>query len=245
MAQGYPYSTGQATVDQVAVQINAFMRRVYNWMAGGLALSGLVAWWVVSSPATLGLFLRYDPASGTTSPTMLYWASLIGVFALVMFLSAGIQRIRVGTATTLFLLYAGLNGVFLAPLLLMYTSASVFKAFIITAGTFGVTSIWATTTKKDLSSWGSFLFMGLVGIIIASVVNMFLGSPMVDWIISWIGVGVFVGLTAYDTQAIRAMYLQAANEVTVSKMAIFGALKLYLDFLNLFLMLLRLFGERR
>ncbi len=245
MAQGYPYSTGQATVDQVAVQTNAFMRRVYNWMAGGLALSGLVAWWVVSSPATLGMFLRYDPATGTTSPTMLYWASLIGVFALVMFLSAGIQRIRVGTATTLFLLYAGLNGVFLAPLLLMYTSASVFKAFIITAGTFGVTSIWATTTKKDLSSWGSFLFMGLVGIIIASVVNMFLGSPMVDWIISWIGVGVFVGLTAYDTQAIRAMYLQAANEVTVSKMAIFGALKLYLDFLNLFLMLLRLFGERR
>ncbi len=233
-AEGFPI------VDRTAIRIDAFMRRVYNWMAGGLALSGLVAWWLDNTSA-----LDYFIAPRTGAPTMLYWGSMIGVFVLVMVLSAGIRRIQVGTATTLFLLYAGLNGVFLAPLLLMYTSASVFKAFLITAGTFGVTSIWATTTKKDLSSWGWFLFMGLVGIIIASVVNMFLGSPMVDWIVSLVGVIVFVGLTAYDTQAIQSMYLQAANDVTVSKMAIFGALKLYLDFLNLFLILLRLFGDRR
>ncbi len=129
---------------------NAFLRRVYNWMAAGLALSGLVAWFVVSSPQVFGLFIDLK----TGGPTMLYWVALLGTFGLVMGLSAGITRIRVGTATLLFMLYAGLNGVFLAPVLLMYTTASVFKAFLVTAGTFGATSLWAATTKKDLSAWG-------------------------------------------------------------------------------------------
>jgi FtsH-binding integral membrane protein len=121
----------------------------------------------------------------------------------------------------------------------------VFKTFLVTAGTFGITSIWASTTKKDLSSWGSFLIMGLIGIILASIVNAFMGNVMVDWVISVIGVGVFIGLTAYNTQMLRAMVLDAANEVTVSKMAILGALTLYIYFINLFLFLLRFLGERR
>ena len=160
-------------------------------------------------------------------------------------LSAGIKRFNVTTAAGLFVVYAALNGVTLGIVLLAYTGASVMKAFLVTAGIFAITSVWASSTKKDLTAWGSFLFMGLIGIIIALVVNLFLRSPLMDYIISIIGVGVFVGLTAYDTQRLRAMVLEAANQVTVSKMAIFGALQLYLDFINLFLMLLRLFGDRR
>jgi FtsH-binding integral membrane protein len=236
--QPYPGTlggTGELTL------VNAFMRRVYNWMAAGLGLSALVAWFVTSSPAVLGIFFNLR----TGAPSMWFWAAIIGEFGLVLAISAGIKRMAVGTAASLFVLYAALNGVTLGMVLLAYTGASVMKAFLVTAGTFGITSIWASTTKKDLTAWGSFLFMGLIGIVIASLVNMFFRSPMMDYIISIIGVGVFVGLTAYDTQRLRVMVLEAANQVTVSKMAIFGALQLYLDFINLFLMLLRLFGDRR
>ncbi len=227
--------TGELTL------VNACMRRVYNWMAGGLALSALVAWYMASSMEALGIFFNLR----TGAPTMWFWAAIIGEFGLVLAISAGIKRMAVGTAAGLFVLYAALNGVTLSMVLLAYTGASVMKAFLVTAGTFGITSIWASTTKKDLTAWGSFLFMGLIGIVIASLVNMFFRSPVMDYVISLIGVGVFVGLTAYDTQRLRVMVLEAANEVTVSKMAIFGALQLYLDFINLFLMLLRLFGDRR
>jgi FtsH-binding integral membrane protein len=235
-----PYP-GTITADRALALVNAFMRRVYNWMAGGLALSAGVAFWVMSSPAVLQMFINFK----TGSPTMLFWVVVIGELGLVFGLSAGITRVRVGTAAALFILYSSLNGVTIGLVLLAYTGASVFKTFLITAGTFGITSIWASTTKKDLSGWGSFLFMGLIGIIIASLVNMFLGSAAIDWIVSILGVGIFVGLTAYDTQQLRAMVLQAANEITISKMAIIGALKLYLDFINLFLLLLRFLGDRR
>jgi FtsH-binding integral membrane protein len=176
---------------------------------------------------------------------MLCWVASVGECGLVLAISAGIRRFQVGTAAALFVAYAALNGVTLSMVLLAYTGASVMKAFLVTAGTFAVTSVWATTTKKDLSGMGSFLMMGLIGLIIASLVNIFLASSMLDWVVSVVGVGLFIGLTAYDTQQLRAMVLEAANEVTVSKMAIFGALKLYLDFINLFLMLLRLLGDRR
>jgi FtsH-binding integral membrane protein len=235
-----PYP-GTITADRALALVNAFMRRVYNWMAGGLVLSAVTAFWVMSSPAVLQMFINLQ----TGAPTMLFWVAIIGELALVFGLSAGITRFKVGTAAFLFILYSALNGITLGLVLLAYTGASVFKAFMITAGTFAVTSVWASTTKKDLSGWGSFLFMGLIGIIIASVVNMFLGSPAIDWVVSILGVGLFVGLTAYDTQQLRGMVLEAANEITVSKMAIIGALRLYLDFINLFLMLLRFFGDRR
>lgn len=237
-SQPYP---GTISLDRERALVGAFMRRTYNWMAAGLALSAVTAWFVASSAAVLGLFFNLQ----TGAPTMLFWVAVVGEFGLVLAISAGIRRFQVGTAATLFVAYAALNGVTLSMILLAYTGASVMKAFLVTAGTFAVTSVWATTTKKDLSGMGSFLMMGLIGLIIASVVNIFLGSSMLDWVVSVVGVGLFVGLTAYDTQQLRAMVLEAANEVTVSKMAIFGALKLYLDFINLFIMLLRLMGDRR
>jgi len=221
--------------------VNAFMRRVYNWMTAGLVLSALVAWFTMNSTAVLGMFINFE----TGAPTLLFWAALLAELGMVFGLSAGIRRMAVGTAMGLFIAYAALNGVTLGIILLAYTGSSVVKVFLITAGAFGATSAWAAATKRDLSGWGSFLFMGLIGIVIAMVVNMFLGSSMMDWIISVLGVGLFVGLTAYDTQQLRAMVLEAANETTVSKMAVIGALKLYLDFVNLFLMLLRLLGDRR
>jgi FtsH-binding integral membrane protein len=232
--------TGSYSADQTLALVNSFMRRVYNWMALGLALSAVSAY-VVSNTTAIFYFINQQ----TGAPTMAYWVVLIATFGLAIGISAGIRRLQVGTAAALFIAYGALMGIFLAPVLLMYTQASVFKTFLITAGTFGITSIWASTTKKDLSAWGSFLFMGLIGIILASIVNWFLQSPMMDWVISIIGVGLFIGLTAYDTQKLRAMVLEAANETTVSKMAIFGALQLYLDFINLFLFLLRFLGERR
>ncbi len=237
-SQPYPETI---SLDRERALVGAFMRRTYNWMAAGLALSAVTAWFVASSAAVLGLFFNLQ----TGAPTMLFWVAVVGEFGLVLAISAGIRRFQVGTAATLFVAYAALNGVTLSMILLAYTGASVMKAFLVTAGTFAVTSVWATTTKKDLSGMGSFLMMGLIGLIIASVVNIFLGSSMLDWVVSVVGVGLFVGLTAYDTQQLRAMVLEAANEVTVSKMAIFGALKLYLDFINLFIMLLRLMGDRR
>lgn len=237
-SQPYP---GTVSLDRERALVGAFMRRVYNWMAAGLALSAVTAWLVASSAAVLGLFFNLQ----TGAPTMLFWVAIVGEFGLVIAISAGIRRFQAGTAAALFVAYAALNGVTLSMVLLAYTGASVMKAFLVTAGTFAVTSVWATTTKKDLSGMGSFLMMGLIGLIIASLVNIFLGSSTLDWVVSVVGVGLFVGLTAYDTQQLRAMVLEAANEVTVAKMAIFGALKLYLDFINLFLMLLRLMGDRR
>jgi hypothetical protein len=232
------YGGGVAASQEVAL-VNAFMRRVYNWMAGGLALSGLLAWAVMSQPAVQGMFIS------ETGPTMLFWGALIAELVVVFAFSAMIRKVSVGAAAGMFILYSALTGLTVGVVLLAYTGASIAKAFMVTAGTFMVTSVWASTTKKDLSAWGSFLFMGLIGIIIASLVNIFLGSTMLDWVISVIGVIVFIGLTAYDTQKLRGMVLEAANEVTVSKMAIYGALNLYLDFINLFLLMLRFLGASR
>jgi FtsH-binding integral membrane protein len=235
-----PYA-GTLDAGRELVRINTFMRRVYKWMALGLGLSALLAWVTVSTPAIL--FSLVNPRTG--SPTMLFWGALIGELVLVFTLSAGIKRVQVGMAMAMFVAYSALNGLTLGLMLLAYTGASVMKAFLVTASTFAVTSVWASTTKRDLSSIGSFLMMGLIGIVIALLVNLFFLSPMIDWVVSVVGVGLFVGLTAYDTQKFRAMVQEAANEVTVSKMAILGALSLYLDFINLFLMLLRLLGDRR
>ncbi len=243
MDRGYaapPPVAGGAVGSWEVTIVNAFMRRVYYWMAAGLSLSGAIAYLVLTSPAFMLLF--FNPATG---PTGLFWAALIGELVLVFAFIGLIKRVSVGVAMAMFIVYAALNGITIGLVLLFYTGASVVKTFLVTAGTFGAVSVWASTTKKDLSAWGSFLFMGLIGVIIASLVNMFFRSPMMEWVISIIGVIVFTGLTAYDTQKLRAMVLEAANEVTVSKMAVYGALQLYLDFINLFLFLLRLMGGGR
>lgn len=217
----------------------AFMVKVFNWMAAGLALTGVTAVAMAQSPAALK-FVFGNP--------FVFYGLIIGELGLVIYLSARVAKMAAATATGLFLGYALLNGVTLSSILLLYTGTSLAATFFVTAGMFGTMAIYGTVTKKDLSGWGSFLFMGLVGIVIAGLVNIFLQSPMVSWVMSGIGVIVFTGLTAHDVQKIRylgAGAMMGDDEAGVRKGAILGALTLYLDFVNLFLMLLRFMGDRR
>jgi FtsH-binding integral membrane protein len=223
--------------------LRAYMLRVYNYMLMGLGLTGLTAWFTASTPAFAQLF--FTQAAGGYSLSGLGWIVLLAPLALVFFISFRIQQMSFATAQATFWIYAGLMGIGLTPILLLYTGASVAQVFFTTAATFGAMSLWGYTTKRDLSGFGSFLFMGLIGILIASVVNMFLQSSMMQWIISVLGVLIFTGLTAYDTQSIKETYFVGDDGTVTGKKAIMGALRLYLDFINLFLMLLRLMGDRR
>ena len=211
------------------------MLRVYNYMASALALTGIVALAASSSPA----FMQAVFGSG------LSWIVMLAPFALVLVLSFGIHKMSMPAAQAVFWAYAALMGLSLSSIFLVYTGESIARTFFITAGTFGAMSLYGYTTKKDLAGWGSFLFMGLIGLIIASVVNIFLGSTMLQFVISAAGVLIFTGLTAYDTQRIKESYWEHDDATTAGKKAIFGALQLYLDFINLFIMLLRFFGSSR
>ena len=224
---------------QTQVMVNTFVRSVYNWMAIGLALTGIVAFYIVNSPSIMQLII---------GNRLIFFGLIIGELALVFSISARVHKMQASTATALFVLYAALNGATLSVIFLAYTKSSIASTFFICAGTFVACSIYGWTTKRDLTSFGGFLFMGLIGIIIASLVNLFLRSSAMYMIISYIGVFVFVGLTAYDTQKIKNMALTqpAGLEAgAVRKGALLGALSLYLYFINLFLMLLRIFGARR
>ena len=224
--------------DRTAVQVNEFVRSVYNWMCMGLGLTGLVAWYVSNNETILRMVVG--------SP--LLWILIIAELALVFSISGMVNKMSGSMATTLFMVYSALNGVTLSFIFLVYTKASIVSTFFICALTFLASSIYGWTTKKDLTSIGSFMFMGLIGIIIASVVNIFMRSPALYYAISYIGVVVFVGLTAYDTQKIKDMAITQPAGLdgdVVRKGAIIGALRLYLDFINLFLMLLRIFGGGR
>lgn len=213
--------------------LRAYMLSVYNYMALGLGLTGGVALLVASSPALMQAIM----------PMMIFF--IIAPVALVFFLSFKINTIKYSTAQTLFWVYAGLNGVAFSVLFMAYTYESIARVFFITAGTFAAMSLYGYTTKKDLTAMGSFLFMGLIGLIIASVVNLFIASSMLQFIVSVAGVLIFTGLTAYDTQSIKDTYVEGSSEEVAGKRAVFGALRLYLDFINLFIMLLRLLGDRR
>jgi FtsH-binding integral membrane protein len=214
-----------------------FIRRVYNWMGLGLALTALVALYTTSNHYLLSLIF---------GNSLIFFGLIIGELALVIILGAAINRLPASTATLLFFLYSALNGLTLSVIFLTYTRASITSTFFVTAGTFAVTSLYGYTTQRDLTSWGSFFFMGLIGIIIASVVNIFLHSPMIYWVVTYAGILIFVGLTAYDTQKLKEMaQAGSADEETARKGAVMGALALYLDFINLFLMLLRVLGSRR
>ncbi|MBU1003653.1 MAG: Bax inhibitor-1/YccA family protein [Proteobacteria bacterium] len=218
--------------------LNAFMRGVYQWMALGLALTAVVAFFTASSPAMLEALF---------SNRIMGFVVMLAPFGLVIYLSAKINTMSAQMATGMFMVYSGLMGLSLSTVLIVYTGQSVFSAFVTAAGMFGAMSVYGMVTKKDLTSWGSFLFMGLIGIIIASVVNIFLASSQMNFIISFLGVIIFTGLTAYDTQKLKVMGETApANDATaVRRGVILGALTLYLDFINLFLMLLRLMGSTR
>jgi hypothetical protein len=237
------WSASQAEAATIDVGLREYMLRVYNYMASGLALTGIVAWLVYTTPALQAVFFEMTPRGVGLSG--LGWIALIAPVGLVFGLSMGINRMRASTAQGLFWLYAGLMGISLAPLFMVYTGESVAKVFFITAGSFCGLSLYGYTTRRSLNGFGSFLIMGLIGLIIASVVNMFMASTMMQFVISVAGVLIFAGLTAFDTQKIKEMYWQADGSETASKKAVMGALTLYLDFINLFIMLLRLFGDRR
>ena len=222
--------------DRVAAVQGEFIRRVYNWMGLGLALTALVALYTASNPALLNFIL---------GNSLLFFGLIIGQLGLVIVLSAAINRLQASTATLLFFLYSALTGLTLSVIFLTYTRASIASTFFVTAGTFGVMSFYGYTTQRDLTSWGSFLFMGLIGIILASVVNIWLHNQTIYWVVTYAGILIFVGLTAYDTQKLKEMAGAGfADEETARKSAVMGALALYLDFLNLFLMLLRVMGTR-
>ena len=218
---------------------NAFLRSVYNWMALGLGITAVVSWVLTATD------LAYFFYTGTGRIATI--VCIIAELGLVFYLSARISKLSGGAATGLFLGYSALSGVTLAPILMVYTASSVATAFFSTAGMFAVTSLYGLVTKRDLSGVGSFCIMGVWGLLIACVVNMFLGSSMLSLGISCIGVVIFVGLTAYDTQVLKEMgeTVPQNDAVAVRRGVIIGALKLYLDFINLFIMLLRLIGDRR
>jgi FtsH-binding integral membrane protein len=236
--------------DRVAVDegLRSYMLRVYNYMTLGLAITGAVA---------LGTFLMavtVDPVTGARSLTqigqLLYasplkWVVIFAPLALVFFLSFRIDRLSVGAAQALFWFYAALVGLSLSVIFLVFTGQSITRVFFITAASFGALSLFGYTTKRDLSGLGTFLFMGLIGVIIASLVNIWLASSMLQWIVSVAGVLVFAGLTAYDTQQIKEMYYVGDDGTVAGRKAVMGALRLYLDFINLFTMLLQLFGQRQ
>ena len=215
----------------------ALMRKVFVWMTLALAITGLTAYGVATSPTILSLIF---------SSKVTFFGLIIAEFALVFAISGAINRLSLSTATLLFILYSVINGATLSTIFFAFSVATIGKVFFITAGTFGAMALVGYTTKTDLTSMGKLLFMALLGIIIASVVNMFVGSSGLDRILSYVGVLVFVGLTAYDTQKIKQMCQSApdAGEST-QKLALIGALSLYLDFINLFLYLLRIFGNNR
>ena len=231
-----PRWTVGSTGAQVGIDVGLrdYMLRVYNYMASGLALTGIVAYVAAFS----GFY-----ASIAHSP--LFLLVIFAPLGLVFWMSFGIQRMQASTAQMVFWLYSGLMGLSLAGVLLYFTGTSVARVFFITAGTFAGMSLYGYTTRRDLSQFGSFLFMGLIGIIIASLVNIFLVSSAMQFAISVIGVLVFTGLTAYDTQQIKEMYYSADDYEMGTKKAVMGALRLYLDFINLFMMLMQLLGTRR
>lgn len=219
-----------ASTAETDMRVRTFVRSVYAWMFGGLLLTAFAAVWVVSSPAMQRLVFG----------TPLRWVLLIAEFGLVVVLSAALTRLSAAAAASMFLVFSLINGLTLSVIFFAYTQATIFQAFVSAAGMFGAMSIYGMVTKRDLTSWGSFFFMGLIGIVIASIVNIFVHSSALGFMISILGVFVFIGLTAWDTQKLKA-YATVTGPMQ-ENLAIIGALALYLDFINLFLMLLRLFG---
>ncbi|MGV1099354.1 Bax inhibitor-1/YccA family protein [Thiovibrio sp. JS02] len=216
-----------------------FLAKVFNWMAVGLGLTGLSAFLVVNTPLLQQIIFGNK---------FFFYGLIFGELGLVFYLSARVERMSARAATNLFLLYSLLNGLTLSAILLLYTGTSVAATFFVAGGMFVSVAVYGTVTKKDLTGMGSFLFMGLIGMIIASVVNLFLGSAMVSWVVSGIGVIVFTGLAAYDVQKILRIGsggIMQSGQAAIQKGAIMGALALYLDFVNLFIHLLRFLGDRR
>ena len=231
---GPGYQAGSDVTENIDPGLRRYMLRVYNFMAGGLIVSGLTGY----AAAQTGF---YQQIAGTP----LIWVVMLAPLAAVFFLSFRIERMSFAAAQLTLWIYAILMGLSLSGIFLVYTDASIARAFFIAAATFGAMSLYGYMTGRDLTRFGSFLFMGLIGIILASLVNIFVASAALQFAVSVIGVVLFVGLTAYDTQRIKEIYIESDEREALSKKALIGALTLYLDFINLFVMLLQLTGERR
>lgn len=221
----------------MSTAFSALMRKVFIWMTLALVITGVTAYGVATTPSLL---------IAIVTNKALFWGLIIAELALVFAVSGAINRLSLATATLLFVLYSVVNGATLSVIFLAYSMPAIIQTFFITAGTFGVMALVGYTTKTDLTSLGKLLFMALIGLVIATVVNMFVGSTGFDYILSYVGVLIFVGLTAYDTQKIKQMCMQAPDAGEhMQKLALLGALSLYLDFINLFLYLLRIFGNNK
>ncbi|MDA0367729.1 MAG: Bax inhibitor-1/YccA family protein [Proteobacteria bacterium] len=233
-----------ATTQTAAVDagLRAYMLRVYNYMTVGTAITGITAW-MVANTALFNVF--YTARDGVIGPSPLGWIAMVSPLIFILAMSFGVNRMKASTIQALFWAVTVVFGISLSTILLTFTGTSVARVFFITAGLFGAMSLYGYTTKRDLTKLGSFLFMGLIGIILASVVNWFIGSSMMQFVISVLGVLIFTGLTAYDTQKIKNTYDSVSHSgELMTKTAVMGALNLYLDFLNLFMMLMHLLGNR-
>jgi hypothetical protein len=215
--------------------VTAFLRSVYGWMSAGLGITALVAYFVAQSPALV---------VAIAGNRLLYWGLFIGQLGIVFYLSARVDRIAANTAAMLFIAYSVLTGVTFSFILMVFTRESIASTFLVTAGMFGAMAVYGTTTKRSLAGWGQFLFMGLIGVVLASIVGIFWQNSAFQFVLAFIGVIVFTGLAAYDAQRLKQMAL-ATSAGQIGSYAIVGALALYLDFINLFLMLLRFMGNRR
>ena len=250
MALDFNQRSFTKTTDQVVIDegLRAYMLKVYNYMTTGLLLTGLVAYFFGKASIVtndLGQIVGITSIGAMLFGSPLKWVVMLAPLGFVFYLSARINKMSVSSAQITFWIFSAIMGLSLASIFIVYTQASIARVFFISSGTFAAMSLYGYTTKKDLTKLGGFLFMGLIGIIIASLVNLFFQSSALHFAISVIGVLVFVGLTAYDTQSIKNMYYAGDSESVGGKKALMGALRLYLDFINLFIMLLRLFGQRR
>ena len=250
MALDFNQQSSTKTVDQVAIDegLRAYMLKVYNYMTTGLLVTGLIAYFfgkasIITNNA--GEILSLTPIGTMLFTSPLSWIIMLAPLGFVFYLSARINKLSVSAAQTTFWIFSAIMGLSLSSIFIQFTGASIARVFFIASGTFAAMSIYGYTTKRDLTKLGGFLIMGLIGIILASIINLFIGSGPLQFAISVIGVLIFVGLTAYDTQNIKNMYYAGDSNSIGSKKALMGALRLYLDFINLFILLLQLFGQRR
>ena len=247
MALNRQYATSRSSVSATIIDqgLRSYMLKVYNYMASALLLTGFVALLTFKLAVQSLEPLALSNFGNSLYNSGLAWVVMLAPLGVIIYMSFGIAKMNVAKAQSVFWVFAALMGLSLSSIFVAYTGTSITRVFFITAGTFGLMSIYGYTTNSDLTKFGSFLIMGLIGILIASVVNIFMKSPMMYFVISILGVLIFVGLTAYDTQKIKNMYLESDSGELIGKKAVMGALTLYLDFINLFIMLLRLFGQRR
>jgi uncharacterized protein len=239
-------TVGRTEAGVVDQGLRSYMIRVYNYMASGVAITGVVAYLIYAmSVEHTAAGLQLTAFGSFIFASAFRWVVIFAPLAMVFFISARINAMSVGAAQIAFWIFAALMGASISSIFIIYSGESIARVFFITAASFGALSLWGYTTSKDLTGWGSFLFMGLIGVIIASLVNLFIGSTAVQFAVSVVGVLVFAGLTAYDTQKIKEMYYVGDDGTIAGRKAVMGALSLYLDFINLFMLLLQLFGNRR